>query len=204
MIEIVTNPDSFFRKRSENPKFLYPLLIVFTVAVLNIISSLINAQPLIQMYGSGQSSLAAMVSVFGGFLTAGITIGFWIIFSGLFYMISGVFENEGTFKDLVKLCGWGYLPDVLLSLITIAISYIVIQSVVVPQDLQMIQEFSRQVQAHPLSKAEGVISIVFIVWRGTLWSFAVKHVRGLSTRQALLTISVPVLANIAISLLALL
>jgi hypothetical protein len=120
VIDILFHPDAFFRNivnQKEDLKF--PLLI-------DLAGSLVAAG-----YGYLVSGLTArmMSSAMPGIdtiITLSAVIGaiigtfiFWIVAAGIFYAISTAFKGQGSFKKVLEVVGYGYLPQIFGSLITL-------------------------------------------------------------------------------------
>jgi len=41
-------------------------------------------------------------------------------------------------------------------------------------------------------QASGIIGILLVLWSANIWIFGIKHVRNVSTKNALITVGVPV------------
>ena len=44
----------------------------------------------------------------------------------------------------------------------------------------------------PLARIAGIVSILFVIWSANIWIFGMKYARNLSTRNAVLTVGIPV------------
>jgi len=44
----------------------------------------------------------------------------------------------------------------------------------------------------PLAQVAGIVSILFLIWSANIWIFGMKYARNLSTRDAALTVGIPV------------
>ena len=70
----------------------------------------------------------------------------------------------------------------------------------VPSNLsgQAATQYIQQINSGPLVTLAAVLGIVFTLWSGLLWTFAVKHARQLSTRNAAITVVLPVLIGLGV------
>ncbi|WP_243669942.1 YIP1 family protein [Methanoculleus chikugoensis] len=44
----------------------------------------------------------------------------------------------------------------------------------------------------PLARIAGIVGILFMIWSANIWIFGMKYARNLSTRDAVLTVGIPV------------
>jgi len=211
---LVTDPNAFFRDRSERPSWKGPVLIVTLIAVLGVVSSVIQFRATAELYtqlfaDAGESGETAG-TIFQVFQVVGMVVGFvvnyvvWVLFAVFFYGVSALLDGNGEFSTTLKLVGWGLVPSVVGSVFSLFITVYryEIEGVTVPADVtaESIQQFSQQVSSGPLVMLTGVLGVVFTLWSGVLWTFAMKHARQLTTRNAAITVALPVLFGIAVSL----
>ena len=142
------------------------------------------------------SSLSAMV---GALI---MTFIFWLIVAGVFYLISSLFKGQGSFNRVLEVVGYGYLPQIAGSLITLVAAIIYIPRITVPtltkaalEDPAMIEQVTKAFMHDPammeLTQITTLISIVFMLWSAHIWIFGMKHARGLSPRDAAICVGVP-------------
>jgi len=211
---LVTDPNAFFRDRSERPSWKGPVLIVTFIAVLGVVSSIVQfratADLYTQMFADAGEGAEAAGTIFQVFQVVGMVIGFvvnyvvWVLIAAFFYVVSLVFDGTGEFATTLKLVGWGLVPSVVGSVFSLFITVYryEIEGVTVPTEVtqESMQQFSQQISGGPLAALTGVLGIVFTLWSGVLWTFAMKHARQLTTRNAAITVALPVLVGIVVSL----
>ncbi|MEF8885581.1 MAG: YIP1 family protein [Haloarculaceae archaeon] len=106
MASLVTDPDSFFWDRSDAPSFIGPVLIVTGIAILGVVSSVVSLRATSEMMsqvmadaGAGQGAQTLLQA----FQLVGVVIGFvvtyvvWVLWTGIFYGITAVFDGSGSF-----------------------------------------------------------------------------------------------------------
>ena len=156
------------------------------------------------------TSVMAFVSVIGAIV---FSLLFWLIITAIFYGISAIFGGEGSFKRTLEFVGYGYIPTIFAGIIGAALTYHLVSSLTLPhipagaepmEVSRIVQAWAQGLKRHPLSMLSSAVSILFTLWSANIWIFAVKHARGLTTRNALLTVGIPVGAYIAYSLCQLL
>jgi hypothetical protein len=52
----------------------------------------------------------------------------------------------------------------------------------------------------PLMMLSSIIGILFILWSASIWVFGLKHARNVSTKNALITVGIPVVVYILYSI----
>lgn len=132
-----------------------------------------------------------------------MTFIIWLIAAGVFYLVSSLFKGQGSFNRVLEVVGYGYLPQVAGSLITVVAAVIFIPGITVPtltkaalEDPAMIEQVTKAFMHDPammmLTQITTLISIVFMLWSAHIWIFGMKHARGLSPRDAAICVGVPV------------
>jgi hypothetical protein len=132
-----------------------------------------------------------------------MTFIIWLIAAGVFYLISSLFKGQGSFNRVLEIVGYGYLPQVAGSVITILMAIIYIPKISVPvltkaalEDPAMIEQVTKAFMHDPammmLTQITTLVSIVFMLWSAHIWIFGMKHARGLSPRDAAICVGAPV------------
>lgn len=195
-VQLFTNPDAFFERKEGNSSILTAAFVVFVASLMNAAGSFIISQHLLGSL-SGQPGSVAMIGAITGSITGVvIVLALWMVYAGVFHLISLYFDGEGSFADLLKLSGWGFVPKIFAGILSTIASYYALQDVAKPEDVEAVQGVAQQIQSDPVLQAASAVGIAFTLWQGFLWVFAVKHARNLSLREAALTVSVPVAATV--------
>ena len=205
MLEVLTNPNRFFEAKAKGEReekgegegegegardgagggeasLKIPALIVLTSGLVSGISAFLIAN-MIEALG--------VVSPFGGvgaFVVSVVvySLVFWVVFAALFFGVSCVFKGEGKFKRTLEFVGYGYIPTIIGGLISAALVY---NSVSTAQ----IEALAPLMTMMRLSSAVGLL---FMLWSANIWVFGLKHARNLSTKNAVLTVAIPVAAYV--------
>lgn len=200
---LLTDPDTFFRRQSENPGLLRPLIIVFVAAIASAGASILFFQTL---SGAIPGFVLAGVAVMMLFMFVGQFFA-WIVFTIVFYLISIGVDGDGSLGDTFKLTGWGFIPQILFGIISIITTYIALQATEIPpfpqsinpQNMERIREASSKLTEFQLAVGDHlavritvVLSVLFLLWQLVIWLFAVKHARNLTTRGAVISVGIPV------------
>jgi hypothetical protein len=104
---------------------------------------------------------------------------------------------------VLEVVGYGYLPQLAGSIITLAAIILYIPKIAVPtltkaalEDPAMIEQVTKAFLHDPammeLTQITTLVSIVFMLWSAHIWIFGIKHARGLSPRDAAICVGVPI------------
>ena len=219
MLSVLANPGKFFEERMKNEERLgIPALIVLLSGAVGGVSAFLMTSKTMEIFsrmmpaGAGGvfTSVMAFVSVIGAVV---FSLLFWLIITAIFYGISAIFGGEGSFKRTLEFVGYGYIPTIFAGIIGAALTYHLVSSLTLPhipagaepmEVSRIVQAWAQGLKRHPISLLSSAVGILFTLWSANIWIFAVKHARGLTTRNALLTVGIPVGAYIAYSLCQLL
>lgn len=201
-IELLADPDAFFRRRASSASLLGPTIVVLLVAAVGIVGSL----PLIR---ATTGALPAGAGPVGAFIVVSSAIGglvgmllAWVAYAAAFHVISALaFGADGGFRTTLALTGWGFVPRLPEGILSAAITTVVFGDASVPTDPLAAQRLVQALQNDPLFAVASWLGLVFLLWSAMLWTFAVRHGRALTLRQAALTVSVPVGVRVVILLL---
>lgn len=197
IMKVFTDPDRFFRETADDVKLTHPLGIVTTVGILTMASTVVLMSRVSRAVTSevgAFTALGGVIGAIGGFV--GVYI-MWVIYSALFHGLSSVFDGEGPFRRTMILTGWGFVPAIFASLVSLVILVVALQGVSFPSNPEQIQPFVQRIKRRPIFLVGGILGIVFTIWQGFIWLFAVKHARNLSLQQAAITVGVPVGISVA-------
>lgn len=200
IINVLTNPDSFFKKKmTERIQFKMPALIVVLNALMGAISGYIMTKAILSSaaVGGGFAGAGAIFGAVGGFL--GVLI-VWPIYTAVFYALSALFGGEGSFKRSLEFVGYGYIPTVLNSIFGL---YVINQlssslQAASANPAQMAQILSND----PIMQVATLVGIIFQLWSANIWIFGLKNARSLNLRGALISVGLPIGLLILYSLIS--
>uniref|UniRef100_A0A7C3UGX1 YIP1 family protein n=1 Tax=Geoglobus ahangari TaxID=113653 RepID=A0A7C3UGX1_9EURY len=157
MIDVLFNPDKFFRERKD-----ISLWICTTIIALNgVVGAYIAFKTLeTAEVPSDMKEFFEMIRVsvaLSAFLF--VFIG-WAIYTALIHGISSLLGGEGNFVRSLKIISLGYLPPLILS--------------------PIIYYFS----SSPLSIESIILGIAVNLWQITIWSFGIHRWRNLELKRA--------------------
>lgn len=193
--DLFLNPGRFFeQKMQEEGGLKLPALIVLIAGIIGAVGAVISLGPVIQLLPSEAASFTPVLmtlGVAGAFVTIFVV---WVVWTVVFFLLSMIFKGKGDFKRLLEFVGYGFIPEVIGGLFTLPILYLYFSTLDVPQvsDPAQIQEVTLQLMSAPELQIAGVISQVFLIWSANIWIFGLKEARSLSTRNAAITVGVPV------------
>jgi hypothetical protein len=208
LFEVLIKPGGFFQDAIvEKESLKIPGLIVLALGIVSAVYAyLIGGLTGKMMAGliPGMESIIAISTILGALF--GVFV-FWVIWAGLFYLISSLFKGEGTFKRLLEFVGYGFFPQIFGAILTLIVALQYLPRVIVPQitstaaqDPQLIQEAVKALMHDPammeMTQITSIISIVFLLWSANIWIFGMQHSRKLSPRDAALCVGIPVVAYI--------
>jgi hypothetical protein len=113
MNTLLFNPSLFFSEKPKNEvNFKYPILIMLVYAIIGLCSSILVVNKIKEFLPSDVSSFMLFATI-GGAVGAIIGIfAYWIILTGIFYLISTAFHSEGSFKDFGVCKLWICTPNI--------------------------------------------------------------------------------------------
>jgi hypothetical protein len=196
-MRVFTNPDGFFREIADDMGLTRPLVIITVMGILTMASTVVIMLRVSSAMSSevgAFTALGGVVGAIGGFV--GVYI-MWVIYSAVFHVLSTVFGGEGSFRRTMILTAWGFAPGIIASLVSLGITVFALQGISLPSDPAQVQPFVQDLKRRPIFFVGGVLSIVFTIWQGFIWLFAVKHARNLTLPHAAITVGVPVAMSVA-------
>jgi hypothetical protein len=200
MKDLLFNPSLFFSEKSKDEvSFKYPVLIVLVNAILSIGSSILIMNKVKEILPLDENSFMpyimlgiVIVNLFGTFV-------YWIVFTGILYLISSLFNSKGSFKRTLEFVGYGFVPQIFGVIVNFFVMYYLLPSVhISAQNPQLFSEsFSQALANNPLSFTAEIFVILCFLLSANIWTFALIHARNMSTKNAILTVGVPVGLNLA-------
>jgi len=195
LLTLLVNPNAFFsRDSSEWEALRVPALIVLAAALIAGATAILTMDlmagimpPDVQQYQ-------------GAFLILGIVgqiawiLVFWAIWAGVFTVVSLFFQGKGPFGRTLAVTGYGHLPLVIGSVISLAMLSVFIPDISVPavNTVEEIQAASIALMHHPVMMFSGIMGMIFLLWAANIWIFGIRYARAISLRNAAITVGVPV------------
>ncbi len=206
MKDLLFNPNLFFSEKSKTEvSFKYPVLIVLVGSIISMGSGLLMINTTKELLPSNASSYAFIMNI-GIVIWALIaTFGMWLILTGVFYLISSVFHSEGSFWRTLEFVSYGFVPQLFSGIVGLFALYVVLPSLNTSlQNPQLFAESIKHVLANnPLTLTSQIFAILCFLLSANIWVFALVHARNMSTKNAILTICVPVGLSLVLQLYSL-
>lgn len=205
---ILISPNAFFRNAiNEKESLKVPLLIVLCGAIIGAIQAFLIGGLTGKLMSALIPGMATIISISAMIGAIIFTFLIWIFLTGIFYGLSFLFKGQGSFRRCLEFTGYGYLPQILGSVISVIVAFMYIPRVVVPeisaaamQDPQAIQDAVKVLMHDPamveMTQIIAVVSIVFLLWSANNWIFGMKYARNLSMRDAAICVGAPVLVYV--------
>ena len=198
-MKLVTNPNKFFEKAVNSEiRLARPLLIILSIALLTSIYQYSIISKIAQTFPEDVAKffmIGAYIGIIGTFV--GI-FAVWFIAGALLHAISGIFGGKGSFRRTFELAGYGFLPSLVGSVITVPLSLYCLSQANLPeitpetlQNPEAMKSLMFSIVPPDLLYSNLILSSAITLWSLTLWTFAVKHARNLPTRKAFVSALVP-------------
>lgn len=173
MIDVLFNPDKFFRERKDISLWISAVI----VALNGVVGAYIAFKTLKNVeVPSGMEELIEVMKISVAFSAFLFTFVGWVIYTALIHGISSLLGGEGDFVRSLKIISLGYLPPLILS----PISYYFSSS--------------------PLSVEPIILGIAVNLWQITIWSFGIHRWRSLELKMAVASCGIVVAVFYAVSL----
>jgi len=205
LMDLLVRPERFFSAQEENePNLKIPAAIALAGAIIAAIAGYAQVSLYTELF-SGTSSGEMSGMIIGIGLPVGAFIFFliiyWIVLAGAFHLISMHFMGSGKFTRTLANTGYGLVPVIIGSIISIFVFLNYLPHIVVPvirnmQDPTVIQEAMQELIHDPAmmeyTQISMVISILFIIWSANIWIFGVRQARSITLAQACITVIIPI------------
>lgn len=191
MLSVLTDPQSFFAKRADDPSPLGPALVVLALALANAVGPLVRTVLVASRFGGDMTGIAAVGGVIGAVVSFFGPFVVWLLFGGSFVLLSYVFDPPES-RPLPTLInsGWGFLPQVVTALIGAVLVIVVTATAVGSGGLRV---------PALVSIVPGVLSILTTLWGGYIWTHAVAETQDLTVRQGALCVAPAVLFGVLVA-----
>jgi hypothetical protein len=198
--DLLFHTNVFFSEKSKNEvKLKYPVMIMLVYSIIFLghfflymnlfrgsLPSNVNDSLFIRILGVFLLIFAVMVLI-GVF-------GYWIIFTGILFLISSVFKPSGSFKRTLEFVSYGFVPTIFSSIVSLLLSYEYMSSLnFSARNPHLLAESLRQALANnPLTPVLLIFGIIFTLWSANIWIFALVNARNISIKNAIFTVGIPV------------
>lgn len=192
--KLILDPDQFFANYSDSPSIKGPVLVVSVLVV----AAFLRLAPLIYVSlqrNSEIQGLVAAIVVIASLAGALSLYLVWLVYAVVLHVMSAYFDGTGSFRRTAKLTAWGFVPLVFPPLMSAATGVLVATELPV-EDAAQFEVLLAAYSGHSYMRVAEAVKIVFLLWAGLLWTFALKHARNISFHQAGIVVSVLVTTSI--------
>ncbi|AGB50698.1 Yip1 domain protein (plasmid) [Methanomethylovorans hollandica DSM 15978] len=192
---VLLDPNDFFRKKTnEKVSLKEPFFIVLINSIIAVISSMLVMKKVMTMLPSEISTYMVPGLAVGTIVGIIASFSFWLIFSGIIYVISSRFNSSGSFKRTIEFVGYGYIPKAFAAFIGLLVLYLILPSIdVSTQNSQLMQQSIDQLISHnPLLWIYQFVGILCALWSANIWIFATSYARKISVKNAFFSLLIPV------------
>jgi hypothetical protein len=191
LTQVLTNPNGFFAEKMKTEvEMKTPLMIVLLIAVLGAINAVIVTQKIMEILPPEAAAFASIGAIAGGIGAFIGAIIMWVIYSGVFYAISSILGGEGTFKRVLEVVAYGFIPSIasgIIGIIVMATSFSVENF-----DIQNPELMEQAMLNDPTMKMSMIVGILFTLWSANIWIFGLVHARHMTVKNAAISVLVPV------------
>lgn len=191
MLEVLTNPGEFFEnKMKQEADFKPPIMIVGIMAIISAISAYIIANTIVGSLQGDAATFVQIGAIIGAIFAIIVVFIMWVIYGGIFYLISMIFSGQGNFKRVLEFVAYGFLPSILGSLISLILTSRAYSSLDFSITDPTILE--KTLLSDPYIMASSIIGIILTLWSANIWVFAMMHSRNLTVKNAIITVGIPI------------
>ncbi len=200
--DILITPKHFFSelcKKEEDLKI--PALITLIIALIGGISAYVVTGKTMALMPSGMEGAAYIISLAGFSAALIITFIVWIIWAIAFLIMIYILKGETSFKRLLEIVGYGFIPQILGGIISVGIMMTSLPDLVIPatSDVQEIQASMTAYMNSPAMMAAMFIGIIFTLWSAYIWTFGVEESSKLELKKAAICVAVPLVIYILLT-----
>jgi hypothetical protein len=119
----------------------------------------------------------------------------WAVYSAIFYVISMLFNGEGSFKRVMEFVSYGFIPSIISSIISAIFTSRAYSNIDFTDPM-----VTDTLLSDPTLRIAGIVGIIFTLWSANIWIFALVHSRNLSVKNAAIAVGVPILLYVLYTL----
>lgn len=198
-LRVLLDPGHFFEARMQGePSLKVPALIALVFGLIGAVSAIPMADFTMAMLPAEMQGLGVLMTVFSAGVAFVGGLLAWAIYGFVLYFVSMIFKGQGDLKRTMEFTGYGLIPQIFGGIIGTYFTYQLLSGLNVPPvtSPEQMVEFSENLvtilATDPLAQIAGLVTILFLIWSANIWIFGMKYARNLSTRDAVLTVGIPV------------
>lgn len=213
LTDLFSNPRMFFQSVSkEEPSLKKPALIILVMAVVSSISGYMMGELSGKMLAGLMEGIETITAMSAAVSTLIGTLFIWVVAAVILFGIQKVMQGTGTLKRVMEICGYGMIPLLFATIITVILTaYYIPQADISPITTSDPEEISIAAMSmmqdpalHEFTIISTIITIIFLIWVANLWAIGVESCCGLPAKKALIVAGLPVVIYIAYTLSSLL
>jgi len=201
-MKLITNPNAFFEELKQKKVRIRKLMVVvLALAILISVYQYILISKLSQAFPAEIAQfflVGAYIGIIGSFIGM---FAVWLILAVIMHGISAFFDGKGSFRRTFEFVGYGFLPSLVGSAVTVPLSLNYILNAEIPKfSLAQLQQNPKIVKTIMLSQlpksllySNIIINLAVTAWSLTIWTFAVKHARDIELKKAFVSALIPTL-----------
>ncbi|WP_456471971.1 YIP1 family protein [Methanocaldococcus sp.] len=190
-MNIIFNPDKFFKNFSKKDDLIKPLLIITLFSTLLSINSYIKTSLVLKIFPKIpmlqiMPFISMIFSFIGGFIS-------YLILAALFYIITIFLDGKGSFKKFLALFAYTYIPNIIGLILLIIANYYFLSNVDVQSIINLEQNpevIIKNLYPKTLIFTEFLINLAVTIWNVVLWAYAIKYGREIEFKKALIIASI--------------
>ena len=190
--DLFADPGRFFEDVAEDDGLRGPALVVGFLGIVSAAGGIPVAEvtaTLLPPEASAFAGFTYVTTVVGGFVGAFVV---WLVYAVVFHLVSSLaFDGDGPFARTLAVTGWGLAPAVPVGILSGFLTYLALRSTPIPSGPEGAMAFLAQMQNSPYVLAAGVLGVLGLLWQAYLWTYGVKHARGVELRDAAITVAIP-------------
>jgi hypothetical protein len=205
---LFSDPDGFFRRDpAEWSGLRVPAAIVLVSGIFAALSGYLVTRLISGLFPAGMEEVSAIAPLMGIAGAGGAFLGsllMWGVYAAVFFVISMVFMGKGTFTRTLAAVGYGFLPTAIGGLISVILLWYYLPGIQVApvRDILDIQQATLIITQAPVFRMISILGIIFLIWSASIWTFALRSSRELTLKNAAITVGVPVLIFIILSIVS--
>lgn len=209
IIEVLSNPRAFFGSICESePSLKIPALIILAMAIIGSASGYMMGELSGKLFSGMMEGLAMITAVSAAITTFISFFVIWLIATAILFGFQKILQGTGTFRRIMEICGYGMVPLVFATIISLLLSgYYIPQADINPirsTNPEVISKAAASIMQdpalHELSIISTFVTIIFLIWVASIWSVGVETCCELSAKKALIATGLPVLIYIVYTL----
>ena len=155
MTNVLTNPDRFFAELSaKDTKLMTPFAIVLVVAIIAAISAAMMLDVVASSLPETASTFVGIGAAIGAIVGLLMQFVMWLLYAGVFYVISIFFSGEGSFKRCLEFIGYGFIPSIIGAIIGLVVAMTVLPTI--EFSIENPELFQQALMSNPTMQASAV------------------------------------------------